>query len=80
MLFGGRVDIFSLEADLAFFEARLSLARDTEDTCYQRAQIKTYQTLGKLIGETLDTLRPQKPAQPKAPRRRKSAAKVKVTG
>ncbi len=79
MLFGGRVDIFSLEADLAFFEARLSLARDTEDTCYQRAQIKTYQTLGKLIGETLDTLRPQKPAKPKATRRRKPAGKAKAT-
>lgn len=80
MLFGGRVDIFSLEADLAFFEARLSLARDTEDTCYQRAQVKTYQTLGKLIGETLDTLRPQKPQRKAVKRRPSGVGRAKAAG
>jgi hypothetical protein len=53
-------DLCSLEADLAFFEARLSLAGEAPDTAYQRAQIKTYQTLGALIGETIDTLRPRR--------------------
>lgn len=54
-----RVDVCSLEADMAFFEARLSLAGEADDTVYQRAQIKTYQTLGRLLGETLKTLRLQ---------------------
>lgn len=43
---------------MAFFEARLSLAGEAPDTVYQRAQIKTYQTLGALIGDTIITLRP----------------------
>lgn len=56
-LLGSRVDVCSLEADMAFFEARLSLAAGAPDTVYQRAQIKTYRTLGTLIGQTLQTLR-----------------------
>ncbi len=44
---------------MAFFEARLSLAGEAPDTLYQLAQIKTYQTLGALLGDTLKTLRPQ---------------------
>jgi hypothetical protein len=55
----GRLDVSSLEADMAFFEARLSLAGDTPDTSYQLAQIKTYQTLGLLVGDTLKTLKPK---------------------
>jgi hypothetical protein len=62
-LVGGRGDLCSLEADMAFFEARLSLAGEAPDTLYQLAQIKTYQTLGALLGDTLKTLRPQ----PKTP-------------
>lgn len=42
---------------MAFFEARLSLAGHAPDTSYQRAQVKTYQTLGKLVGETLNSLK-----------------------
>lgn len=57
-----RIDVSSLEADLAFFEARLSLAGDAPDTAYQRAQIKTYRTLGRLIGQTLNRLRPPRKA------------------
>ncbi|MGB5639054.1 MAG: hypothetical protein WBM63_08025 [Sedimenticolaceae bacterium] len=59
ILVGGRGDLCSLEADMAFFEARLSLAGEAPDTLYQLAQIKTYQTLGALLGDTLKTLRPQ---------------------
>ena len=44
---------------MAFFEARLSLAGEAPDTLYQLAQIKTYQTLGALLGDTLKTLRPK---------------------
>ena len=57
-LLGRRVDVCTLEADMAFFDARLSLAADAPDTVYQRAQIKTYQALGAQLGETLRTLRP----------------------
>ena len=53
-----RLDVCSLEADIAFFEARLCLAGEQPDTAYQRAQIKTYQTLEALLGNKLETLRP----------------------
>ena len=53
-----RADLYSLEADVAFFEARLSFAGDAPDTAYQRAQIKTYQTLGSLIGELIAQVKP----------------------
>ena len=42
---------------MAFFEARLSLAEGAPDTRYQRAQIKTYQTLGDLLRQTLQTMK-----------------------
>jgi len=42
---------------MAFFEARLSLAGEHPDTVYQQAQIKTYQTLGLLLGHQLNSLR-----------------------
>ncbi len=70
---GAATDLSSLEADQAFFEARLSLAGEAPDTAYQRAQIKTYQTLGALIGETIDTLRPSRKTVA-APRRKGQAA------
>ena len=57
-----RVDVCSLEADMAFFEARLSLAGDAPDTAYQRAQIKTYQALGRQLAETLALLRAERQA------------------
>jgi len=56
-----RIDVCSLEADMAFFEARLCLAGEQPDTVYQRAQIKTYQTLGLLLGRQLKTLRVPSP-------------------
>mgnify|MGYP000048898661 FL=1 len=56
-----RIDIPSMEADMAFFEARLSLAEHADDTAYQRAQVKAYQTLGRLIGDTLARLRTPRP-------------------
>ena len=65
LLTGSRLDASTIEADMAFFEARLSLAGDDPDTLYQRAQIKTYQTLETLLGDTLERLKPK---------RRKSAA------
>ena len=66
-----RIDVCSLEADIAFFEARLCLAGEQPDTLYQRAQIKTYQTLEILLGDQLKTLRV--PAS-SAPRRGEAAS------
>jgi hypothetical protein len=69
-----RIDVCSLEADMAFFEARLSFAGDAPDTAYQRAQIKTYQTLGRLLAETLETLRAERKAAASAKRKGGHAA------
>ena len=63
LLSGKRLDVCSLEADMAFFEARLSLAGDSPDTLYQLAQIKTYKTLGLLLDDTLKTIRPVRKAK-----------------
>ena len=70
VLSGNQLDVCSLEADMAFFEARLSLAGDAPDTKYQLAQIKTFQTLGLLLGDTLKSLKP---------RRRSAASRQKAT-
>lgn len=55
-----RFHVSTLEADIAFFEARLSLAGESPETVYQLAQIKTYQTLCQILGQTLATLKPKK--------------------
>lgn len=60
-LFGNRVDVVSLEADLAFFEARISFAGEAPDTVYQRAQIKAYRALGDQLGATLESLKKPRP-------------------
>jgi hypothetical protein len=52
-----RADINSLEADAAFFDARLSLANRQQDTVYQKAQKRTYEMLGKVLNDTLQKLR-----------------------
>lgn len=57
-----RTDLNALEADVAYFDARLSLAGEQQDTAYQKAQKKTYETLGKVMSGTLDKLR----SKPKA--------------
>lgn len=51
------VDVAALEADVAYFDARLSLAAKLPETAYQKAQIRTYETLGQLISGTLENLR-----------------------
>ena len=53
----GRADISALEADVAFFNARLALAGEQQDTAYQKAQKKTYETLDKVISGDLERLR-----------------------
>jgi len=50
-------DINALEADVAFFDARISLAGDYQDTVYQKAQKKIYETLGEVVSSDLEKLR-----------------------
>lgn len=52
-----REDIPSLEADLAYFEARLSLVGSLPDSLYQRAQQRAYQALEQATSATLGGLR-----------------------
>jgi hypothetical protein len=50
-------DIPGLEADLAYFEARLSLLLGGPDSLYQRAQLRTYHALEEALHIELDSLR-----------------------
>jgi hypothetical protein len=52
-----RQDIPALEADLAYFEARLSLLNGLPDSLYQRAQLRTYSALEQALNDVLDRLR-----------------------
>ena len=52
-----RADLNALEADVAFFDARLSFAAEEPETAYQKAQKKTYQTLGSVMSDTLEKLK-----------------------
>lgn len=52
-----RMDVIELEADVAYFDARLCLVSGRPDTSYKKAQIKTYQTLGKSLNATLSALK-----------------------
>lgn len=52
-----REAIPELEADLAYFEARLSLLRSLPDSLYQQAQLRAYSALEQAIHQSLDTLR-----------------------
>jgi hypothetical protein len=56
-LLGPSPDIPGLEADLAFFEARLSLLTGMPDSLYLRAQLRTYHALEEAVHGELDSLR-----------------------
>jgi len=49
-------DAATLRADLAFFEARLSLASGMADTSYQRAESKVFQILGQELSGRLSQM------------------------
>lgn len=51
-----------LEADVAYFDARLSLLKDGPASRYQEAQIKAYRELGILLTGRLSRLSRQRPA------------------
>ncbi len=52
-----RPDVNAIEADVAYFEARLSFARRGEQTVYNLAQQRVYQALSGELTETLKKLR-----------------------
>ena len=49
----GVVSVSALEADVAYFDARLSLLDEVPATRYQSAAIKAYQTLERLLADRL---------------------------
>jgi len=52
-----KLDVTSLEADVAYFDARLSFVGSRPETVYQRAQIRTYEALARILGDTLSALK-----------------------
>lgn len=59
-----KAETYRLQADLAFFEARLALAGVAPDTSYHRAQIKAFTVLGEQLGRRLPKPRPKSEAPP----------------
>jgi hypothetical protein len=55
-----RITVSSLEADVAYFDARLALIGKEAASSYQEAQIKTYSELERILSETLAQLKGQK--------------------
>jgi hypothetical protein len=55
------LSVSALEADIAYFDARLSLLGDVPVTRYQSAQIKTYRLLEEALSSILVELRRRKP-------------------
>ncbi|MES9903436.1 MAG: hypothetical protein ABW168_12270 [Sedimenticola sp.] len=51
------VSISSLEADVAYFDARLTLLKDEGGSSHHRAQYQAYQGLKEVLSEMLDKLR-----------------------
>lgn len=54
------IDLAALEADVAYFDARITFAGEHPGTSYQLAQKKAYQALGEVMTDTLRTLRGSK--------------------
>lgn len=54
---GRDLDIPALEADVAYFEARLSLVSTQQGSLYQRAQLRAYGALEASLNGTLSTLK-----------------------
>jgi hypothetical protein len=48
-----KAEISDIEADVAYFDARISLIGQDPDTPYQKAQLKTYKILEQMLQESL---------------------------
>ena len=51
-----KVSVSALEADVAYFDARLALLSGKPSSYYQEAQIKAYKELGRVLSEMLQNL------------------------
>ena len=51
-----RIRISALEADVAYFDARLALLTEPPSSCYQDAQIRAYRELISILSEMLGRL------------------------
>ena len=54
-----RLTISSLEADVAYFDARLALLDEETTNCHQLAQLKAYRELERVLSEMLARLKGQ---------------------
>lgn len=54
------VDINALEADIAYFDARVAFIGDTPDTLYQQAMMRVYRLLEEKHTQTLEQLKASK--------------------
>ncbi len=63
-----------LEADIAYFEARLALLNEFPESYYQEAQIKAYKELEAVLAGTLEQL---KGISAKKRKRKQSAVRKK---
>ena len=48
-----KAEISDIEADVAYFDARISMLGQDPDTPYQKAQLKTYKILEELLQTSL---------------------------
>lgn len=55
----GRLSASSLEADIAYFDARLALLDGQATSSYKRAEVLAYRELGKIMTDILAKLRGQ---------------------
>jgi len=55
----GRLSASSLEADIAYFDARLALLDSQATSSYKRAEVLAYRELGKIMTDILTKLRGQ---------------------
>jgi len=56
-----RIRISALEADVAYFDARLALLTGPPSSCYQEAQIRAYRELVATLSEMLERLQSLQP-------------------
>jgi len=53
-----KLSVSALEADVAYFDARLALLAGKPSSCHQDAQIRVYQELERVLSERLRNLNP----------------------
>lgn len=51
------LSLSALEADIAYFDARLAMLSDNPTSYYQEAQLRAYKELETVLGEQLKRLR-----------------------